>query len=266
MLPAMPFTADAGTTTVITAMTTTLAAGGIDFVATGTTHATGVIIAFTYTGQLVLSPSGDVRGAADEAINVGIANPVITFAPGPSVLSAIEASLLNFLRVFVMHEVQPKLRQTLENRVNAEIVAGVGKALPTGGSLPAGVILSIRSVKTTADPGGTLEVRGALGAFGGVISKLPPIVVPPGSTKPCFVATAVYGAGSPEVQFLRSFRDGVLVNYFAGKKFVSLYEIISPRLADFISNKPNLKGLARTLVVKPGVWLAELGFKMHSKK
>src|SRR6185436_10972420 len=42
MLPAMPFTADAGTTTVITAMTTTLAAGGIDFVATGTTHATGV--------------------------------------------------------------------------------------------------------------------------------------------------------------------------------------------------------------------------------
>jgi len=266
MLPPMPFTADVGTTTVITAMTTTLAAGGIDFIATGTTHATGVIVAFTYTGRLVLFPSGDVIGATVKAINVGISNPVITFAPGPSVLSAIEAALLNFLRVFVMHEVEPKLRQTLENRVNDAIVAQVGKALTADGSLPAGVILSIRSINSRADPGGTLEVRGALGAFGGVISKLPPIVIPSGGGKTCFIATAVHGAGSPEVQLLRSFRDGMLVNHFAGRKFVSLYEFVSPKLADFISNKPNLKAIARALLVKPGVWLANLSFKIHSKK
>jgi hypothetical protein len=263
----MPFTADAGTSTVINTMMITLAAGGIDFVATGTTHATGVTIAFTYTGRMVLSPSTDVRGAKDEAINVGIGNPVITFAGGPSVLSGVEAALLNFLRVFIMHEVQPKLRQTLENRVNAAIVAQVGKALSADGSLPDGVILSIRSVKFTADPGGALEVRGALGAFGGVLSKLPPIVVPGsgGGGKPCFIATAVHGVESPEVQLLRSFRDGLLVNSFAGRKFVSFYEFVSPGLADFISTRPNWKGIARALIVKPGVWLAKLGSKIRNR-
>ena len=265
MLPALPFTVQASSMTLITAMTTTLVTGGIDFVATGTTRATGVIVGFTYTGQLILSPSSDIIAASTEALNLGLANPVITFTPGPSILSAIEASILNSLRVFIMHEFQPKIRQGLESNVNAAIVAQVGRALSADGSLPAGVILSMRSINITADPGGTLEVRGALGAFGGVISKLPPINIPSGGTGRCFIATAVHGADSPEVQLLRSFRDGLLVNYFAGRKFVSLYELVSPGLADFISHRPNLKGIARALVVKPGVWLAKRGLRIPSE-
>ncbi|HEV8603925.1 MAG TPA: CFI-box-CTERM domain-containing protein [Tepidisphaeraceae bacterium] len=272
MLPALPITVDAGTTTVITFMTTSLASattlvpGGIDFAATGTTHATGVIVSFSYSGRIILSPSSDVRAASMEAINVGLLNPVITFAPGPSILSAIEASLLNSLRIFIVHEFQPKIRQTLESRVNAAIVAQAGTSLP-GGSLPAGVILSIRSIRITAvPPGGTtlvLEVRGALGAFGGVFSKLPPVTI-----SPCFIATAVHGADSQEVQLLRSFRDDFLANNFAGRAFVSLYESASPGLARFISARPNLRSIARAVIVTPGVWLAKLSSKIrhYSKK
>jgi hypothetical protein len=264
-LPAVPFTADAGSSTVITSMSSTLSAGGVDFVATGTTHATGVTVGFTYKGTLVLSPSTDIRAAETESVTVGIANPVVIFSPGPSVLSAVEAELLNFLRVFIMHELQPKLRQTLESRVNAAIVAQIGRVLPPPGVLPSGVILSIRSIKTTADPGGTMEVRGALGAFGGVISKLPPIAVtPPAPGKLCFIATAVYGEASPEVELLRSFRDGVLLNYSMGRKFVSLYELVSPRLAESISHRSNLRAIACALVVKPAIWLAKLGSKWAS--
>ena len=262
MLPPLPFTVDAGTTTVITAMTTTLASGGIDFVATGTTRATGIMVGFTYTGRLLLSPSSDVRTVATEAINVGVSNPAIVFAPGPSMLSAVEAAILNSLRVFAMREFQPRIRQTLEDRVNAAIVAQVGRALTAGGSLPPGVILSIRSINITADPGGTLIVRGALGAFGGVISKLPPVNVPSGGSGPCFVATAVHGAGSSEVQLLRSFRDDLLVRYSAGRTLVALYELVSPALANFISTRSNLRTIARVMIVTPSIWLAKLGLRL----
>lgn len=130
MLPPLPMAVDPSTS--ITGLTAMLAQGGIDITATGTTTKTGVIVGFRYTGTLLLSPSSDVNGAANEAINVGISNPVLVFLPGPSVLSAIEAEILNSLRIFIMHELSPKLRDKLEKMLNTAIVETVGRQLSGG--------------------------------------------------------------------------------------------------------------------------------------
>ena len=249
MLPTVPFTADAGTTTVVTALTATLAQGGIDFVATGSTRATGVLIAFTYTGRLVLFPSSDIRDAALEAIGVSIANPSITFAAG-AVLSAVEAAILNVLEIFILREFGPRVRTTIQDRLNASIISGVSRSLP-GGALPTGVILSIRNVRvTTAD----ITVRGALGAFEGVFSKLPPITVG-GSGGRCFIASAVYGEDSTQVAALRAFRETNLRPYALGRWFIRSYERVSPLLARFIAHRPMLRGIVRCVIVDPAAWL-----------
>jgi len=152
-------------------------------------------------------------------------------------------------------------------RTQQEIAKSIGRALQTGDTLPPGVVLSIRSTNVTPDPGGVLEIRGALGAFGGVFSKLPPIQVTPGTGgKPCFIATAVHGADSPEVRLLRSFRDRELKKFFAGRKLVALYETVSPPIADYIADKPHLKAIARILVVSPGALLAKMGIWMRGKR
>ncbi|MBS7622616.1 hypothetical protein KEJ39_02935, partial [Candidatus Bathyarchaeota archaeon] len=70
----------------------------------------------------------------------------------------------------------------------------------------------------------------------------------------CIVATATYGSElSPEVQFLRSFRDRIVKNTFAGDSFMTAfntwYYCFSPPVADFISSHELAKG-----VVKVGLY------------
>jgi len=74
-------------------------------------------------------------------------------------------------------------------------------------------------------------------------------VQPPG----CIVATATYGSElSPEVQFLRGFRDGTVMSTFAGSGFMKVfnawYYSFSPYVADFISKQPLLKEAMKILL------------------
>lgn len=257
MLPATPFDVDPNDPdTKVTAFAATLAQGGIDFTATGTTKKTGVVVGFRYTGRLVLFPSADVAAAETEAIGVTVSNPVMVFLPGPSVTSAIEAELMNLLRVFIMHEVGPQIRTGIENRVNAGIIASMSREFP-GGVWPPGVILSVRAVAITPT---YVRVVGALGAFGGVWNKFPPITASGptggGSGFGCFIATAVHGMNSREVTVLRAFRDRCLSPNPTGRKLVALYEQLSPNIAALISTRPFLKSVVRVLVVAPAVWIA----------
>lgn len=61
----------------------------------------------------------------------------------------------------------------------------------------------------------------------------------------CFIATACYGVDSDEVKVFRQWRDNTLLKNSIGTKFVGFYYAISPPIADFISNKPVLKGIVR---------------------
>jgi hypothetical protein len=69
----------------------------------------------------------------------------------------------------------------------------------------------------------------------------------------CFVATAAYGTPmAEEIHILRQFRDGYLLTNPPGKALVDLYYRVSPPLAEFMTEHPSLKPLARA-VLAPAV-------------
>jgi hypothetical protein len=192
MLPAVPFTVDPSTTA--TAITATIAPastspprpGGVDLVITGTTTKGGPSVGFTWTGRVLLMPSSNIPDALSFAIDVGIDSPSITFTPGSNPVSTVTAWILNGVHSVVLNRLGPDMRTKIEWMVNTAIVTAAGKALP-GGTLPAGVVLSMRSVSITSAP--SIAIRGALGAFGGVLSKLP---------APLAAQTAFYRLFSPK--------------------------------------------------------------------
>jgi uncharacterized repeat protein (TIGR02543 family) len=76
------------------------------------------------------------------------------------------------------------------------------------------------------------------------------------TTSGCFIATAAYGDPSAEqLDVLRGFRDGVLLESAAGSQFVDLYYRLSPPIADCMSEGSFLKTLVRELLIDPVVWV-----------
>jgi hypothetical protein len=71
----------------------------------------------------------------------------------------------------------------------------------------------------------------------------------------CFIATAAYGSPAAEqLDVLRGFRDGVLLESTAGSQLVDLYYRLSPAIADFISGNSALRTMVRGLLVDPVAW------------
>jgi len=77
-----------------------------------------------------------------------------------------------------------------------------------------------------------------------------PVPAPSGSSG-CFVATAACGPGSPEVLWLRLYRDEVLLQTIVGRLFVRLYYLLSPPAASAIAAMPILRRLVRHSMVAP---------------
>ena len=245
LLPAAPITVDPETT--ITDFTATLAdgpPGGIDFSATGTTRKTGVIVGFRYSGRMVFTPSSDVAAAASEALQVGISNPSIVFLSGPSLLSAVEAELLNLLRLFIMRDNGPAIARTLERRVNAAVIASAGRSLP-GGELPAGVILSVRSVSVNSQ---RILVRGSMGAFDGVIAKLPAPPSGGGGTRACPGQTLItLGHAITGMAALRELRDGRLAATETGRRLIEAYYRCAEEVSELLRADARLARRAAAL-------------------
>src|SRR5262249_27297793 len=115
---------------------------------------------------ILLAPSGELSTPTDEAIGGSSFNPgPLRWEAGQHV--ADEQALEQLLTDFLEETAFPQFLRNLEARLAATILGDVGRNLGPGG-LPAGVVLSLRSLKLSE---GELELRGALGAFGGVISK-----------------------------------------------------------------------------------------------
>jgi hypothetical protein len=85
-----------------------------------------------------------------------------------------------------------------------------------------------------------------------LLLALPPLRYPPPPPEPppsgdgCFIATAAYGTPmAEEIQILREFRDEYLLTNPLGQALVGLYYRISPPIAEFITEHPNLKPIVR---------------------
>jgi hypothetical protein len=66
----------------------------------------------------------------------------------------------------------------------------------------------------------------------------------------CFIATAAYGTPmADEIQILRDFRDEYLVTNPVGSTLVDIYYMVSPPIAEFITEHPSLKPIVRAGLV-----------------
>jgi len=71
----------------------------------------------------------------------------------------------------------------------------------------------------------------------------------------CFIATACYGTSmAEEVKILCAFRDRYLITNPIGRALVKFYKTHSPKVADFIRDKEDLKIIIRACL-KPIVWM-----------
>jgi len=87
-----------------------------------------------------------------------------------------------------------------------------------------------------------------LGAYRTGVVKISVAPKPAEKGKDCLIATAAYGSElAPEVQFLRGFRNGILLPTFAGNQFTRFfnawYYSFSPFAARIIAEQPTLKAL-----------------------
>jgi peptide/nickel transport system substrate-binding protein len=69
----------------------------------------------------------------------------------------------------------------------------------------------------------------------------------------CVIATATYGSEiSPEVQFLREFRDQDIMDTMAGREFMTVfhawYYSFSPNIASVIANNPMMQSVFKVLL------------------
>jgi len=83
----------------------------------------------------------------------------------------------------------------------------------------------------------------------------------PGKKGGCFIATACYGSPmAEEVKILSTFRDRYLTTNPTGKALVNFYYNHSPRVADFIRDKEDLKIIIRACL-KPIIWIINKVFE-----
>jgi len=133
---------------------------------------------------------------------------------------------------------------------------------PSSGTPTYASTLTVQTSSTTPTGAFTLTIKGS--GAGTTRSKTVTLQVNPAPTPTqtpsptpsptgCLVATATYGSElSPEVQFLRGFRDRQVVSTFAGNEFMKAfnawYYSFSPSVANFIANNPTARVAMKVLL------------------
>lgn len=84
----------------------------------------------------------------------------------------------------------------------------------------------------------------------------------------CFIATATYGSAlSPEVQFLRGFRDNQIGATFAGSQFINVFNTVyyafSPAVASMISSNDALRTVVKG-VLRPMMMVLHVGVDVYT--
>ena len=153
---------------------------------------------FTFTGTMELLPSGSLRDVT-EVFDIRLKNTSISFTSGTG--HGFVTAVLNAVSGIISGSQAQKIKESIRSRLNAGVLTSVATQLNKGvpSSMPAGVVLSIRSIEATTRPLGNgtesvIGVRAALAAFGGVTNKFPALSTGGGG---CFIATAAAGRTLP---------------------------------------------------------------------
>lgn len=67
-------------------------------------------------------------------------------------------------------------------------------------------------------------------------------------TSPCYVATRVFGEEAYQTQYLRAWRDAVLLPHKAGRYVVEIYYVVSPKLLRCLPNQGRIEALLRRVL------------------
>ena len=117
-------------------------------------------------------------------------------------------------------------------------------------SISAAVTTTTTSATTTATTPTTTTTVATTPTTTTTSSATPTSTPPPSG---CLIATATYGSElSPEVQFLRGFRDRQVLLTFAGSEFMKAfnawYYSFSPSVASFIADNPTVRAAMKILL------------------
>jgi hypothetical protein len=78
------------------------------------------------------------------------------------------------------------------------------------------------------------------------------VSVSPKKSDGCYIATHIYGSyDDVNVLLLRNYRDETLRSYYFGRKFISFYYIISPKLVSIFYNSPKTNLLIKRFILTP---------------
>jgi hypothetical protein len=260
-----PLPITSGTTT-ITAITPVIVGKDVMVTADGSDTQIPSGITFTYTMTLVLAPNDNIR-AVESPFRVRLANAGLHFNAAPG--TGFGTAILNALADLLEGEIAPRVTATINGLVNAGVLAQVATRLNLGtpASMPAGVVLSIRSVRATTrqTAAGATEdvigVRAALAGFGGVLNKFPALS---GGSR-CFVATAASDPNAPALEVLRKWRELRLRRSRPGRIVLVAYERVAPRLARWVRRTERRRAVVRALVVAPAARLAHRSLRRTAK-
>ena len=129
-------------------------------------------------------------------------------------------------------------------------VTGVSGALTHTKDVLISISAATTTTTTSATTAATTTTTTATTTPTTTTTTTPTATPPPGG---CLVATATYGSElSPEVQFLRGFRDQQVLSTFAGSEFMKAfnawYYSFSPSVASFIANNPTVRAAMKILL------------------
>jgi len=195
----------------------------------------------------VMGAGGGLTRSKQIVLNVGVGAD-FSISAEPSTLSVtVGSGGTSTIRVTSINNFNSQVSLQLSS-VPSGISASLNPVLVI--PQPNSFAVSILTVNVPAGaPGGTytLLVTGTSGS----LSRATTVTLNVRSG--CFIATATYGSElSPEVQFLREFRDRDVLNTFAGSQFMTVfnqfYYSFSPSAAQSIADNEILKAMTKLLL------------------
>jgi len=210
----------------------------------------------------VVGAGGGLTHSEQIVLNVGIGAD-FSISAEPSTLSVtVGSGGTSTIRVTSINNFNSQVRLELSN-VPSGISASLNPVLviPQANSFA----ISILSVNVPAGATGgtyTLLVTGTSGSLSRAVT------VTLNVRSGCLIATATYGSElSPEVQFLREFRDRDVLTTFAGSQFMTIfnqfYYSFSPSLAQSIAENEVLRAVTK-LLLYPFIGILHLTAMTHN--